>query len=471
MIDLSGKRALVVGLGSSGEAAARALVGLGTRTVLIDSSEAPTHAGAAEGLRAAGVEVRLGVAVPEDLGSYDLIIASPGVPNRAPVLNEARAAGKRIMSELELGYRLLSGNTMVAVTGTNGKTTTTRIIAAMLDRPERRAIECGNIGTPVVSLYGQVAHRDILVCEVSSFQLQNIEEFRARVAALLNLAPDHFDWHDALEDYGRAKARIIENMRADDFLVYNADDAFCRDVASRAAGTTIGFSHGRRSGAAIWLEEGWIVTGQPLAQGRLLKVTDLTLAGTHNVENVMAGAAVALVLGEEAAAVRRAAIDFQGLEHRCEPAGEILGVTFYNDSKATNPHASLSAVASFEVPFVAILGGRNKGLDFSELAEALCSRLDEGNLLGIVLMGESATEIEAAIRQACGSAANEHVVLAGDMDESVASALEMARDGAAVLFTPACASFDMFSDYKDRGRAFKSAVERLAGGGQSGGVT
>lgn len=471
MIDLAGKRVLVVGLGSSGEAAARVLLELGASTVLIDSSEEPARAEAAPGLREAGVDVRLGLEVPDELASFDLVVASPGVPDRAAVLEKARAAGLRVISELELGYRLLSENTIVAVTGTNGKTTTTHIIAAMLDRPERRAIECGNIGTPVVSLYGEAGIDDILVCEVSSFQLQNIERFRARVSVMLNLAPDHFDWHEDLRDYARAKARIIENMRRDDFLIYNAQDAFCREVASRAAGTAAGFSREKVAGASLWVEEGAIVTGPPLAPCRLLDVADLKLVGAHNVDNVMAAAASALALGEDAGRVRDAALGFSGLEHRCEPAGEVGGVAFFNDSKATNPHASIHAVCSFDTPFVAILGGRNKGLDFTELAGVLCSRLDEGSLRGIVLLGESAGEIETSLRDECGRAANGHVVIAADMDDSVSKAFEMACDGAAVLFTPACASFDMFTDYQDRGRAFKAAVDRLAGGVSRGGVT
>lgn len=470
MIELAGRRVLVVGLGSSGDASARALLDLGAETVVVDSSEGPTQAAAAAGLRSAGADVRLGVSVPDDLDSFDLIVASPGVPHRAPVMEAAREGRLRVISELELGYRLLADNTFVAVTGTNGKTTTTSIIASMLDMPGRRAIECGNIGTPVVSLAGKASREDLLVCEVSSFQLQNIEEFHARVGVILNLAPDHFDWHDDLEDYGRAKARIVENMEPGDFLVYNAEDPFCREVASGAAGKTAGFSHSKGDGVSIWLEEGWIATGAPLPTGRLLDAGDLKLVGAHNIENVMAAAGVALALGESADVVREAAVSFEGLEHRCEPAGEVMGVAFFNDSKATNPHASMHAVSAFEVPFVAILGGRNKGLDFTDLSEALCARLDDGSLLGIVLLGESAPEIASALRS-CGRAADGRVAIAADMDDSVAKALEMARPGTAVLFTPACASFDMFSDYKDRGRAFKDSVARLAGGGQSGGVT
>jgi len=467
----AGKKVLVVGLGSSGEAAAVVLRGLGATPVVIDSSDAPSRADAAEALEARGIEVRLGVLIPEDVKSFGLVVASPGVPDRAAVLKEARSSGIKVISELELGYDLLTGSTFVAVTGTNGKTTTTRLIAAMLDGPGRRAVECGNIGTPVVSLYGQVSSEDILVCEVSSFQLQNIDTFRPHVAVVLNLAPDHFDWHEDIGDYSRAKMRIVENMGEDDCLVYNIDDAFCREVAGKARGMTIGFGPERREGSGIWLEDGWVVTGRPLPPRRLLEVGKLKLVGGHNIENVMAAAAASLAICDDALKVAGSAESFGGLEHRCEPAGEISGVLFYNDSKATNPHAAQHAVRAFEGRFVAIMGGRNKGLDFTELAHELCCLMREGRLEGVVLVGESAPEMRSAIESSCGELAGERLVTVGDLDESVAVALAMAGPGASVLFSPACASFDMFEDYKHRGRAFKAAVLKLAGGETGGSVT
>ena len=465
MIDVDGRRVLVVGLGSSGEAAAAALARLGARTVLVDSAESPTHAGAAGALEAAGVEVRLQTLLPDDMGSYDLVVTSPGVPDGAAVLAAARGAGVKVISELELGFRLLEGRTIVAVTGTNGKTTTTGLLAEMLDSPGRRAHACGNIGTPLVSLYGRAGPDDVMVCEVSSFQLANIERFRADVAVILNLAPDHFDWHSGMKDYAAAKARLIENMTGDDFLVYNADDEFCVSLASRACGRTIGFGKGAAPGNGIYLKGTSIVTAPPLDEGILMDATDLKLAGAHNVDNVMAAAAAALALGWPRREVAKRAASFEGLEHRCEPAGSIRGVEFFNDSKATNPHATMHAVKSFDRPFVAIMGGRNKGLDFSELAVALCERMDDGTMVGLVLMGESAPEIAEAVLEVCPDKAGGRLVRAAGMDESVAEAYRMASPEASVLFTPACASFDMYDDYKDRGRSFKASVGRLAGGG------
>jgi UDP-N-acetylmuramoylalanine--D-glutamate ligase len=470
MMGLEDERVLVVGLGASGEAAAVALVESGAVTVLIDSSPEPSRVAAAEQLGEKGIEVRLGVAVPDDLESFDLVVTSPGVPEKAPVLRKARSLGTRVVSELELGYRLLEGATMVAITGTNGKTTTTLLAAAMLDRPPRRALTCGNIGTPLVGLFGNTIEGDILVCEVSSFQLNDIEKFRAKVSVVLNLAPDHFDWHADMDEYARAKMRLIENMTPGDLLVYNADDPFCVEMSREAGEDAVGFSRRGLKDAGILVEDGRIVTGGRLGDGPLLDVDDIGLVGAHNLDNVMAAAASALLLGEDRLHVAEAAAGFRGLEHRCEPAGEVVGVRFYNDSKATNPHACLQAVASFDRPFVVIMGGRNKGLEFDGLAVALRDRLDEGTLMGIVLMGESADEIEEALRKVGIDEGGGSLRRAADLEDAVSIAHSMARDGGAVLFSPACASFDQFTDYKDRGKAFKAAVERLAGGAPRGGI-
>ncbi len=470
MKELEGEDVLVVGLGTSGQAAAVALAGIGARPVVVDRLAEPALGAALKSLEASGIEVRLGVDVPEDLNSFRAVVVSPGVPHRAPVLEKARELGKRVISELELGFRLLEGRTMVAITGTNGKTTTTRIAAAMLDRPGRRAIPSGNIGTPLVSLVGSVGAADVPVVEVSSFQLQNVERFHARVAVMLNLAPDHFDWHRDLYEYAKAKARIVENMLPEEFFVYNCEDPFCREVAAGAPGITIGFGLHRVEGASVWLRDGMIVTGGRLPASELLEVAGLNVPGAHNVQNMMAASAAALALGEDPERVREAAVAFEGLEHRCEPAGEVDGITFYNDSKATNPHATLHAVKAFPGRFALIMGGRNKGLEFSDLATELCELMEEGRLAGVILTGESAGDIGRTLEAACPGAAVSSIRLADDLAEAVSVAMETVERGDSILFSPACASFDMFEDYRDRGKAFKSVVRELAGGARSGGV-
>ncbi len=468
MIELSGKRVLVVGLGTSGAEAARVASGRGAVVRVVDSSASPAMAQSSDELRGLGVKVDLGLEVPDDIGSYDLLVASPGVPDSAAVLTAARGAGVRVISELELGYRLLPGVEIIAVTGTNGKTTTTRIIGEMVGR-ERRSFTCGNIGNPVVGLVGEARSGDVLVVEVSSFQLQNIEEFRPRVGVVLNVAPDHYDWHSGFDEYLAAKARLVENMRDGDSLVYNADDVSCRMIAGKARCARIGFAEVKGPEASVWRENGWITAGKPLPPGGVMPLSEIKLAGEHNVSNVMAAAAASMALGISPEAVRRAAAGFEGLEHRMEFVAEVGGVAFYNDSKATNPHAALHAVRSFEGPMVAIMGGRNKGLEFDELAAEICEGIRDGRVRGLVLVGESAGEIRSAVERACASRANGYLHVESGIDDSVGRAFELSGGEGIVLFTPACASFDMFDDYKDRGRAFKESVMDFKGSGKDAG--
>ncbi|MCG2795660.1 MAG: UDP-N-acetylmuramoyl-L-alanine--D-glutamate ligase [Actinomycetia bacterium] len=518
MIDLTGKAVLIVGLGDSGCEAAAAASGLGASVTAIDSSSEPSSLSMLPWLESKGVEVRLGVEVPDGLATYDLVVTSPGVPDRSPVLARAREEGLRVISELELAYRLLD-NPIVAVTGTNGKTTTTTLIARMLDRPGRRAVACGNIGTPLVSLCsplnkdacirtsmhphllrsapsrysrstarsralherrlgaldttpylwngalrGEAGPDDILVVEASSFQLAYIEEFRARVSVVLNIAPDHFDWHRNMDEYRKAKMRLVENMLPGDYLVYNRDDDFCTQMALGARGVTVGFSVVSPPGEGLWIEGGWVVAGPPLEAGRILPVDEIGVSGIHNVGNVMAAAAASLVMGEPPARIREAAREFKGLAHRLEFVSRVGEVLFYNDSKATNPHAALQAIKSFDGPLVAIMGGRNKGLDLSELAGELCRGMESGAIRGVVFLGECADEFRAAVNRECGAAANNCMEMADDMEESVRKAYQLADGSGVVVLTPACASFDMFGDYQERGRVFKECVACLEGG-------
>jgi UDP-N-acetylmuramoylalanine--D-glutamate ligase len=464
MIELDGKRVLVVGLGQSGAAAAEASARLGASVDLVDNSVSPSKAGALATLKKAGVQVGLGIEVPDDMHQFDLVVMSPGVPDRAPVTVAARKAGVKVISELELGYRLLEGRTMVAVTGTNGKTTTTILIGEILKEGGQGTITCGNIGNPLTGAYGKAGPSDVLVVEVSSFQLRNIDEFHARVAVALNVAPDHFDWHADFRDYRDAKLRLVENMLPQEFLVYNLEDEACVEMASRARGVTLGFASSKRAASAVWVEKEWIVSGPPLQPGRVLPVGEIRLAGGHNVQNIMAATGAALALGCKPAGIRETVSRFEGLEHRMEFVADVKGVAFYNDSKATNPHASLHSMKAFDQPMVAIMGGRNKGLDFSEVADEICRRMRNGIMRGLVLFGESYPEIRDAVRKVCRDSANGHIVVASNLRQSVQKAFTMAEGEGVVILTPACASFDMFVDYKDRGRVFKESVAALQEG-------
>jgi len=464
MIEFEGMNVLVVGLGVSGFAAAGVARARGASVTVVDSSDRPSMAGRVHGLEAGGTVVRLGTAVPDDLLSFDLVVASPGVPDRTKVLEMARKGCIKVISELEMGYSMLP-NELIAVTGTNGKTTTTALLGEILDRPGRRAVTCGNIGNPLVAQVGQAGDGDLLVVEVSSFQLANIEDFRPGVAVILNVAPDHFDWHAGFDDYVAAKSRITENQGPGDFLVYNSDDVICERIAAGSAAATVGFGLDRSPGSGVWLECGWIMAGEPLRATEVMPVDEIDLAGIHNVLNVMAACGAALAVGEGASSIREAVGRFEGLEHRMEPVLDVAGVRFFNDSKATNPHATVHAVRSFEEPTVLIMGGRNKGLDFGGLAAEVCKGLVEGALIGVVLIGECADELRTAIGEACPGTNGSRIAVETEMDSAVHAAYRFAaveRTGAAVLFSPASASFDMFDDYKHRGVVFKQSVARLA---------
>lgn len=469
MIELANEEVLVVGLGSSGVSAARLLSSLDAKVHAIDSSSEPLRADFASELDLPGVIVETGIEMPPGLSRYALLVVSPGVPDRAPVLQAAREAGIPVISELELGYRVMEEYDSVAITGTNGKTTTTELVGRMLSRTPKGGVSrvCGNIGEPVTAQYGFIRQGDILIMEVSSFQLQNIDRFRARVSVLLNIAPDHYDWHSGYPEYCHAKSRIISNMREDDLLVYNMDDPETVRIAGMANGVTAGFSLRKTAGSSIWVEGGEVRCGAPFEPASIMPLSEFRLIGPHNLENLLAATAAAVAVGQEVSVIREQASSFNGLPHRVEYVAERDGIRFFNDSKATNPHATMSAFRSFGSTLVPILGGRNKGLSFREIAFEVRRRLLDESVSGVVLYGECAGEIKQEFEEA-GICDHPGVIEATTMDEAVQVAFSLVGERGFVLFSPATASFDMFNDYEDRGEAFKDSVMRFVGGSGSG---
>ncbi len=459
-----GTNVLVIGLGLSGVAASRVLLKRGARVVAIDRNDTDILRAKAAEISAEGVTVLLGVETPESMKEFDLVVPSPGVPPFAPALVLARRLGLRVISELELGWKIIS-NPVVAVTGTNGKTTTTKLISEILSKKERPAVACGNIGTPLCDLNGKISDRELLVVEASSFQLQNIEDFKPDVAVVLNVASDHLDWHKDFAEYFNAKARIVENQGVENYVIYNASDKHCSDLASKARSKKVPFSLDPIGNDGIWSEQGWLFAGLPFfRRKKIMPLEEIPLPGVHGVMNTMAAVGAALAIGESVRSIRDKVSSFTGLEHRMEYVTTISGVVFYNDSKATNPHATIHAVRSFKTPMVVILGGRNKGLDFSELVGELVRVNDAGILAGVVLMGECAAELEESLQKSSAGGKPVWISRAKDLEEAVLKslkkALEVPKPGV-VLFSPAAASFDMFKDYKDRGLKFKETVFAL----------
>jgi UDP-N-acetylmuramoylalanine--D-glutamate ligase len=414
------KRVLVLGLARSGEAAALALRAGGVEVVAHDRNPSldPALAGR---LAAAGVEVHLGDEDDVLFRGVDTVIKSPGVPGERPLVTGARARGIPVLSEIELGARLLA-NPLVGITGTNGKTTTTALLGAMFAAAGRPAEVAGNIGRPLTSLVGHIADDAWVVCELSSFQLEDVETLRPRVAVLLNLEPDHIDRHGTFEAYREAKLRIFERQTADDVA-----------VVPRGFGPT--------PGAAVRVE---------FAADDVLPA-EPRIPGDHNRANAAAATAAARSAGLPDAAIAEALASFPGVEHRIEELREVDGVRFVNDSKATNVAAALRAIAAFDAPLHVILGGLGKHESYEPLAAAL------GPSDRAYVIGAAAAEIAAAL--AAAEVAHE---LHGDLAAALAAAVERARPGDVVLLSPACASFDQFESYEHRGDVFRGLVDRLA---------
>lgn len=448
---LSGTRVVVVGGAASGVAAAELLVARGARVILTDVK--PSLPEAAR-LRAAGVELHLGGHDPASFATADLIVLSPGVDPRAeavrPALDRARARGVPVVSEIELAARCLEGR-IVAVTGTKGKSTTATLIGRLLDAGGLAATVGGNIGTPL-SAQVPLTRPDVWhVVEVSSFQLELTDRFHPAIAVLLNFSPDHLDRHGTIEAYRTAKARVFANQGPGDWAVVNADDPEALAIARTARSRAVRFALKTPLPAGISIAGEVVVERTPEGDRPLLPVSAIRLRGRHLLSDALAAIAVARIARVSPEAIARAFAEFEGLEHVLEPVGEIDGVAFVNDSKATNIAAARAAIESVGDPLVVILGGRFKGGDFRDLAPVLV-----GRRAAVVGIGEARPLIRAAL----GGCVPVHE--AESLSEAVTLAFRLAAPGGVVLLAPACASFDMFADYQARGRAFKEEVARLA---------
>jgi len=444
MESLAGQSVLGLGLGVSGRSAAAFCSEHGARVTAADERDASLLAPLD---LPASVRVQLGGTLP-DPAEFDLVVPSPGV---APARYAARA--RRVWGDVELAARSLRVP-IVAVTGTNGKSTTVRLIEALLRAAGRRAEAAGNLGRPALELVGWPL--DVAVLEVSSFQLETVEAFRPRVAVLLNLAPDHIDRHGSLEAYGEAKARIFTNQEEDDFAVLNAADPAGSALAGRTRARVLRFHRAQppaEAGAgAAWLDAGAIRLRVGPESARV-SLDGIPLRGVHNAENVMAALLAVSALGARPSEAARALPDFEALPHRAETVATRDGVDWVDDSKATNPHAAAGALEGCNRPIVWIAGGRDKNLDFDDLVEIARERVREA-----ILIGEAAPKLARALsgRVPCSQV--------GRLEAAVARAAHVARAGDVVLLAPACSSHDQFSGYEERGQAFRAAVASLVHG-------
>lgn len=459
--DVANKHVTVAGAARSGIAAAELLARRGARVTL---SESRSVVPAAEPLRALGVRLELGGHEAATFLSADLIVLSPGVPPGQPVIAAARAQGVPVIAEIELASRWLRGR-VIAITGTKGKSTTTALTGRILETAGFKVTVGGNIGLPLSAQVAGSTPDMLHVVEASSFQLEAIDRFHAWIAVVLNFSPDHLDRHPTVEAYAAAKARVFENQASGDWAVVNADDPAVLEMVRRARASGAGHASGPLGPQATHffarhadlaqgtvIEDRWIVDrhGDRRPPTQLVPLSAIHLLGPHLVDDVMAAATVGVIAGAAPAAMTTAVESFRGLEHAMELVGEIHGVRFVNDSKATNVEAALRSIQSFDSGVVPIMGGRFKGGDLGRLRGPLRSRAK-----AVVAIGEA----RPLLREALAGAVD--VREADTLEDAVDRAYVIARPSGVVLLAPACASFDMFQDYAERGRAFKQAVQRI----------
>ncbi len=446
--ELRGKRVLVVGLAKTGVATSLFCAARGAEVTGTDARGENDVGDAIVQLRAAGVNLELGGHRENTFLRQDLIVPSPGVPADAPLLRAARAKGVTIWSEIELAGRFMNGR-LIGITGSNGKTTTTSLIEHILKNAGFPTILAGNIGTPLISRIEQTNDDTVTVAELSSFQLELIETFRPNISVFLNLTPDHLDRHHTFEEYGAAKARIFRNQKEADSAVLNADDPASTPYAPTRP-QVYWFSRKQRVAQGAFVRDNQIVFRQNGEEMAVLKLQEIPLVGAHNVENVLAAVTTTRIAGANPAAIAKGVRSFAGVEHRLEFVAEVGGVRYFNDSKATNVDATLKALDAFPGRILIILGGKDKGSDYTVLRKPL----REKAILAL-LIGAAADKIEKQIE---GSVAIEG---AGTIERAVEIASHAARPGDVMLLAPACASFDQFQNFEHRGRVFKDLVHQL----------
>jgi UDP-N-acetylmuramoylalanine--D-glutamate ligase len=448
-MELNGKRALVVGLGKSGVASALFLKERGARVTVSDTKSGDELHNEIPVLLDRGITVETGGHGERTFHGQDLIVVSPGVPVDAPPLVQARALGETVIGEIELAARFLPGP-IIAITGSNGKTTTTALVGEIMTAAGFPALVGGNIGTPAISLVEHATPETMIVLEVSSFQLETIQTFRPKIAVVLNVTPDHLDRHRTFEVYTDAKARIFENQQGRDFAVLNADDPTCVSMASRTKAQVFWFSRQKEVAQGAWVRDGNIVFRRGGEQREVLQVSEIPLKGTHNLENVLAAVCASVLGGCSPEEVRKAVQNFKAVEHRLEFVATVGGVDYYNDSKATNVDATIKALESFPANIHLILGGKDKGSDYSVLNDLLRERVKR-----VYTIGAAAAKIESQIKGA-------GIVHAESLENAIRKAHAEAQPGDVVLLAPACASFDQFKSYEHRGQVFKEIVRGLA---------
>lgn len=447
--DVRGKKVTVIGAARSGVAVARLLQQYGATPFVSDKTAAEKLVSEARLLADLGIEVELG-GHSDRVYNCSLMVISPGVPSNAPVVVEARTRNISVVSELEVASWFCR-SPIVAITGSNGKTTTTTLIGRILGDAKKKHAVAGNIGTAFSSVVLGLDPAAAAVLEVSSFQLDHCDSFRPRVSAILNITQNHMDrYENSMEKYAASKARIFMNQKDDDVVIYNADDTWTGQIIGQARCRRIPFSILGPLKEGAYVEHKSLVTALEGKRSEIIRTDEISIRGPHNLYNAMAATLAGQLLGATAASIRATLRNFKGVEHRQEFVRELNGVRYYNDSKATSVDAVWYALQAFDSPIVLMLGGRDKGNDYSRIAD-----LVRAHVRAIVAMGESADKVERAFQGL------KPLQRAGSIDEAVLAAQRFAQQGDVVLLSPACASFDWFENYEQRGKVFKELVRNL----------
>lgn len=451
-----GERATIVGLGREGTALARFLVQHGAEVTVTDIKKEELLKDQMADLAGLPIKYHLGEH-PEEVLQADVVFVSPGVPQGIPILVEARHRGIALSSETRLFFGLCPAP-IIGVTGSSGKTTTTSLVGEIMKADGRRTFVGGNIGSPLIDIVEQIGPQDAVVMELSSFQLEVLDQ-SPHVAAVLNLSPNHLDRHESMDDYVAAKSNIVRFQTEEDYVVLNADQKLTRELSEICRGQTVLFSRQGRVDRGAFLEDGQATVRWGDVDHRICKASEIGLLGLHNVENVLAACAIASAAGARVRAMRSAVVSFQGVEHRLELVEEVDGVRYYDDSIATSPQRTIAALDSFTDPVILLAGGREKHLPLDALAERILQTVK-----ALVLFGEAAPLLEQAVAEKEHQQAGERLRLfrSSDLAQAVQTAARIAQPADVVLLSPACTSFDSYRDFAERGDHFKSLVRNLA---------
>lgn len=458
-MEIAAKKAVVLGAGVSGVTVAKALRRVQADVTLVDGKEAEQLPLQVLNLANEGIHLQLGAEAEECLEDADFLVVSPGIPLKAAYVGKAQQRGIPVVSEVEIAYQLCKAP-MLAITGTNGKTTTTTLLGEMIKASGFKTAVGGNIGAGLSEQVLDLGANDMAVAEISSYQLESVQEFRPYVAAVLNVTPDHLERHGTVEQYSSVKERVFNKQGAEDVVVLNYDDPITRDMAKRAPGRVLFFSRLEVLPEGAFVRAGKMVIRWQGAEISLLDAAELGLPGAHNVENVLAAAAMAYVAGVTPQVICEVLRSFEGVEHRIELVAEIDNVKYYNDSKATNPESTIKALEAFDTGIILLAGGKDKNTDLQTMM-----KLVKDKARCLLLFGAAAERFEAAARQA----GVQQIRLVSGVEEAIQVAKTLAQPAEVVLLSPACASFDQFSSFEERGRFFKECVAALeaATGGQA----